>query len=128
MTATVTDTGGVAITVVLVDDHAGFRQSARRLLTAAGYHEVGEAANGADAVAVTRDLDPDLVLLDVLLPDRTGFDVVDDLVTQNDRPIVVLTSSRSATDFATRLETSTAKAFISKSDLTAHALAQAIRC
>jgi DNA-binding NarL/FixJ family response regulator len=116
----------VAATVVLVDDHPSFRRSARRLLTSAGYDVLGEAATGAEAIAVVEALDPDVVLLDVLLPDCTGFDVVDQLVTESDRPLVVLISSRSESEFAGRLGASSAHAFITKSDLSAEALARVI--
>ena len=61
--------------VLIVDDHAGFRQQARALLEAAGYEVVGEAATGAEAVVAAAALDPELVLLDVQLPDFDGFEV-----------------------------------------------------
>ena len=114
----------MAATVVLVDDHPSFRRSARRLLTLAGYEVLGEAASGAEAIAVARALDPDVLLLDVLLPDCTGFDVVDQLVTPAGRPLVVLISSRSESEFAGRLGASSAHAFITESDLSAEALAR----
>jgi DNA-binding NarL/FixJ family response regulator len=116
----------VSVSVVLVDDHPSFRRSARRLLTSAGYNVLGEAATGAEAVAVAKALDPDLVLLDVLLPDCTGFDIVDQLVTASGRPLVVLVSSRSEWEFAGRLAASSAHAFITKSDLSPEALARVI--
>ena len=116
----------MAATVVLVDDHPSFRRSARRLLEAAGYEVLGEGANGADAIALTRALDPDVVLLDVLLPDCTAFDVVDDVVTASGRPWLVLISSRSESEFAGRLAACAADAFITKSDLSEERLAQVI--
>jgi DNA-binding NarL/FixJ family response regulator len=121
------DTGRVAATVVLVDDHPSFRRSARRLLTAAGYEVLAEAASGAEAVAATREHDPDLVLLDVLLPDCTGFDVVEELGPRHGRPIIVLISSRSEAEFAGRLVSSSADAFITKSEFSLQTLAEAIQ-
>jgi CheY-like chemotaxis protein len=87
-------------TVLVVDDHPTFRRFARRLVRAAGFAVIGEAADGASAVAAARELRPDVVLLDVLLPDMTGFEVVERLAADPAGPRVVLTSSRSASDTA----------------------------
>ncbi len=61
--------------VLIVDDHAGFRSIARRLLEAGGYEVVGEAADGSSAMRAAHDLQPDLVLLDIQLPDIDGCQV-----------------------------------------------------
>ena len=114
-------------TVLIVDDHAGFRGFARRLLEAAGFTVVGEAEDGASAVAAVERLRPDLVLLDVVLPDTTGFAVAERLVQHGDGPVVVLTSSREAADFGARLERSPVRGFIHKDDLSGAALAAMAR-
>jgi len=122
--ANVWDDSGVTTSLLIVDDHPGFRRFARKLLEAAGYDVVGDAADGAAALAAAERLDPDVVLLDVLLPDMTGFDVTRVLSAQGrDRPVVVLTSSRTESDFGERVTMSPARGFISKSELTATALA-----
>lgn len=113
----------MANTVLIVDDHAGFRKLARRLLEAYGFTVVGEAADGAAAVAAARSLAPEIVLLDVLLPDTDGFAVAGRIVRECERAIVVLTSSREAHEFGTRLERSSAHAFIYKGELSGEALA-----
>ena len=113
-------------TVVIVDDHAGFRRSARRLLEADGFVVVGEASDGASALAEVRARRPELVLLDVLLPDTDGFAVAEALAREPSRPLVVLTSSRDAADLATRLERSAADGFLPKSELSGRALAALI--
>lgn len=109
--------------MLIVDDHAGFRRFARRLLEAGGYTVVGEAADGASALAAVEQLRPDLVLLDVLLPDIDGFAVAEQLVEESKGPVVILTSSREAADFGSRLEKSRAQGFIHKGDLSRAALA-----
>jgi DNA-binding NarL/FixJ family response regulator len=113
----------VETTALIVDDHQSFRRFAKRLLEAAGYAVVGEAEDGASAISAARTLQPDLVLLDVLLPDMTGFAVAKELADQPERPLVVLTSSRSASDLGSLVRSEDAKGFISKRDLTAAALA-----
>jgi CheY-like chemotaxis protein len=113
----------VAATVLVVDDHPSFRRFARRLLEAAGFAVVDEAADGASALAAVRALRPDVVLLDVLLPDTTGFELAEVLTSHRAPPMVVLTSSRSAADFGSSLARSSARGFIAKRDLTAAAFA-----
>ena len=111
-------------TVLIVDDHAGFRGFARRLLEAGGYTVVGEAEDGASALAAVEELRPELVLLDVMLPDTDGFAIAGRLAGNGDEPVVVLTSSREAADFGQRLERTSARGFIHKDDLSGPALAR----
>jgi len=111
-------------TVLIVDDHAGFRGFARRLLEAGGYTVVGEADDGESALAAVTDLQPELVLLDVLLPGTDGLAVAEQLAASGAGPVVVLTSSREAAEFGARLERSNANGFIRKDDLSTTALAE----
>jgi CheY-like chemotaxis protein len=113
----------MAATVLVVDDHPSFRRFARRLLETAGFAVVEEAGDGASALAAARELRPDVVLLDVLLPDTTGFELAETLSVDPAGPVVVLTSSRSAGDFEVSLARSSARGFIAKRDLTAAAFA-----
>lgn len=113
----------VALTVLVVDDHPSFRRFARRLLEAAGFTVVDEAGDGRSALAAVRTLRPDVVLLDVLLPDTTGTELADLLVSEPSAPLVVLTSSRSAEDLEPSLAHSSARGFIAKRDLTVAAFA-----
>jgi DNA-binding NarL/FixJ family response regulator len=103
--------------VLIVDDHAPFRALARRVLTADGFDVVGEAADGAAAIEAARALRPDIVLLDVQLPDVDGFQVAEDLTGEPPGPAVVLVSSRAGSDYGRRLTTSAARGFIAKADL-----------
>lgn len=106
----------VPATVLIVDDHAGFRASARRLLEADGYTVLGEAEDGATGLAAAAALRPDVVLLDVALPDGSGFDIARDMTAP-----VVLTSTR---DWAADLvAASGARGFVGKADLSGAALA-----
>ena len=88
------------ITCLIVDDHPSFRAMARALLEAEGFEVVGEAETGIAGLRAAGELRPDLVLLDVQLPDFDGFEVAARLTSANgDSPAVVLTSSRDASDF-----------------------------
>jgi DNA-binding NarL/FixJ family response regulator len=109
--------------VLIVDDHEGFRSFARALLQAEGFEVVGEAADGESALEAAVELAPDLVLLDVQLPDGDGFDVADRLAAANrPPPAVVLVSTRDAAFYRRRLATTSARGFIPKGELSGPAL------
>ena len=109
--------------VLIVDDHADFRKSARTMLESAGFAVVGEAAGGEDALASDRVLQPAIVLLDIGLPDIDGFEVADRLAQEDVPPMVVLISSRDARAYTNRLATAPIRGFITKLDLTGPSLA-----
>ncbi len=109
-------------TVVIVDDHAAFRASARTLLELDGLVVLGEAADGASAIDLVRELDPEVVLLDVALPDLSGFDVAERLAGCRSR--IVMTSSRAPSDFGKRLRRSGAVGFVPKDRLSGTALVE----
>ena len=110
-------------TVLVVDDHAGFRAKARLLLEADGYQVIGEAADGQTAVSEASRLRPDVVLLDVQLPDLDGFDVAARITEENPAPAVVLTSSRDWSDSAALIVRSGARGFVPKDQLSGEAVA-----
>jgi DNA-binding NarL/FixJ family response regulator len=87
----------VRTTVLIVDDHPSFRRLARRLFEEAGFTVVGEAEDGQSALDSARALRPDLVLLDVMLPDISGIELAERLPPEVS---VLLVSSRSAEDLA----------------------------
>ena len=90
----VTITYAVPPTIVIVDDHAGFRSCARRVLESEGFRVLGEAADGESGLSSARELKPELMLIDVCLPDIDGFELAAQLQTLEPRPTVILTSSR----------------------------------
>ncbi|MER5472960.1 response regulator transcription factor [Streptomyces sp. NPDC002685] len=113
----------MAPTLLIVDDHVGFRTFARALLEAEGFDVVGEATDGASAVSAAERLDPQIVLLDIMLPDLDGFEVCARLTEGGrERPAVVLTSTRDATVYADRLGRSAARGFIPKDRLSRTAI------
>jgi DNA-binding NarL/FixJ family response regulator len=109
-------------TVVVVDDHAGFRSTLRRLLERDGYRVIGEAADGASALGLLRNVHPSLVVLDIGLPDLDGFGVLRLLRNSGDATPVVLVSSRDARAYAPSLLAADAAGFLVKSGITAAAL------
>ena len=113
----------MATTVLIVDDHPSFRATARGVLEADGLEVVGECENGASGLAAARELEPDLVLLDVQLPDLDGFTVAWRMMENARCPTVVLTSSRDARDFGPLVATSGARGFVPKAELCGAALA-----
>jgi DNA-binding NarL/FixJ family response regulator len=120
----VKDNCRVSTSVLIVDDHPSFRAGARRMLEASGYAVVGEAADGAAAIAAVGELHPDLVLLDVQLPDIDGFEVAARLERAGAAAAIVLTSSRDRADFGDALAESPARGFIAKGELSGATLAE----
>ena len=114
----------MATTILIVDDHQPFRVGARRLLEAEGFEVVGEAENGVAALRITREVHPDVVLLDVHLPDFDGFEVADRMRRLESPPVVILTSSRE--DYRALVPSSSARAFVRKDELSAESLASAL--
>ena len=102
--------------VLIVDDDARFRAVARLLLERAGLHVIGEADRGSTALDAIRRLNPDVVLLDVQLPDIDGFEVARRL---HGTPHVILVSSREESDYGPRLGAAPVRGFLTKTELSA---------
>jgi len=108
--------------VLIVDDHERFRTVARRALEVDGWDVVGEAADGLSGLAETERLVPDVLLLDVMLPDVSGLEIarrVRDAVPQTD---VVLVSTHEEEDLAGLAVEHGARGFLPKADLSGDAL------
>ena len=104
-------------TVVLVDDHAGFRAEARALLELDGLRVVGEAADGAAALDAVARLEPAILVLDVGLPDASGLDLVEAFRRLVPDIVIVLISGRPASEYGGLVSSSTADAYIEKGSL-----------
>jgi DNA-binding NarL/FixJ family response regulator len=113
-------------TVLIVDDHEVFRTSARALLEADGFDVVGESVDGGSALKAVSELRPQVVLLDVQLPDMDGFVVASRLAETVDPPAVVLISTRDAAAYGPRLRATPSRGFIPKSELSGKTLAELI--
>ncbi len=113
--------------MLVVDDHPTFRRFARRMLEEAGFDVVGEAGGCSEAMERARDLRPQAVLLDVLLPDGSGLDVAATLSQSFEGMLVVLTSSRCRFDFGAALDGAPAAGFIEKSALSGDAFAELLQ-
>ena len=107
----------MATSILIVDDHRGFRLSARRILEADGFRVIGEAATGGEGLEQARRLIPDIVLLDISLPDGSGFDFAGEIGRLPSAPAVVLTSSHDIEDFGDSLNAAGARGFVPKGDL-----------
>ncbi len=110
------------LTVLIVDDHAGFRRAARRLLQADGFDVVGEANDGLAAVLEAERLHPDVILLDVQLPHIDGFGVARVLAGASPAATVILISSREASEYGGAVEATPSVGFIAKSRLSGAAV------
>jgi DNA-binding NarL/FixJ family response regulator len=109
--------GCVGPRVLIVDDHEGFRKMARLLLARAGYDVVGEADDGASAISAARAMRPDVILLDIQLPDIDGFEVARALGPYGIDENIILVSRRDAADYGRRIRASGVLGFIAKADV-----------
>ena len=115
------------IRVVLVDDHAVLRQGLRRLLEDEPDIEVvGEAANGLEAIAVTRALAPDLVLMDVVMPRLNGLEATKQIKQSNPATAVLVLSAHDDDRYVLGLLEAGAAGYLLKS-ATAQEVIHAIR-
>ena len=105
-----------ALRVLVVDDHDAYRTAARRVLAAGGFDVVAEAGDGAGALRLAGELHPDVILVDVQLPDADGFQLARELALCVPAPAIVLVSSRPRTDYGRLVERSGARGFIDKAE------------
>lgn len=113
----------MASTVLIVDDHAGFRRAARDMLEAEGFRVVAESATGGEALMAAERVQPAVVLVDVGLPDIDGLEVAARLTAADGARVVILTSSRDLADYPALVAPSGARGFIPKHELSGAAIA-----
>ena len=114
-------------TVLMIDDHDGFRSRARAMLEAEGFDVVGEAADGETGIAAADRLRPDIALVDIGLPGRDGFEVVARLRDARTAGLLVLISGREREDYGGRVDRSDADGFITKAELSGERLGAMLR-
>ncbi|HZR96782.1 MAG TPA: response regulator transcription factor [Gaiellaceae bacterium] len=112
----------MACRVLLVDDNSDFRRAARQLLERHGFAVVAEAATGISAVVQAEEYRPDLMLVDVQLPDIDGFEVATRVAQLEVPAAVILTSSLDSRDLGALVAGSPALGFLPKAELSAAAI------
>jgi len=117
----------VPASVLIVDDNERFRSRARRWLEGDAFVVVAEAADGRSALEAAREHRPEVVLLDIGLPDIGGLTVSARLAGGPDPPTIVLTSTHDAADYGARAADCGARGFLPKAELSAEALAALLR-
>lgn len=82
--------------ILIADDHTLFRDGLRSLLSAEGHEVVAEAKNGREAVKLARELEPDLVLMDLSMPELDGIEATKQILAEMpDQKVLILTASES---------------------------------
>jgi DNA-binding NarL/FixJ family response regulator len=105
----------MTVRVLIVDDQEPFRLAARMVVEATqGFDVAGEAETGEDSVALARELDPDLVLMDVNLPGINGLDATRSILSESDRVVVLLLSTYEEEEYAPRAAECGAASYIPK--------------
>lgn len=111
-------------TVIVAEDEALIRLDLVELLTEEGYEVVGEAGDGEEAVKLARELEPDLVIMDVKMPKMDGITAAEIIAEERIAPIVMLTAF-SQRDLVERARTAGAMAYVVK-PFTEHDLVPAV--
>lgn len=79
--------------ILIVDDAMFMRKSIRKILSEGGYADVEEARDGDEAIAMFGEYNPDLVLLDITMPGRSGLEVLEEILGQDEDAAVVMCSA-----------------------------------
>jgi DNA-binding NarL/FixJ family response regulator len=116
----------MATRVLIVDDQEPFRLAARMVVEATdGFEVVGEAETGEDSVRIAKELNPDLVLMDVNLPGINGLEATRQILSGTARVVILLLSTYEAAEYAPRAAECGAAAYIPKSEFSPDRLEEA---
>src|ERR671915_1570892 len=116
----------MAVRVLIVDDQEPFRLAARAVVEATdGFEVAGESESGEAGVQAARDLDPDLVLMDVNLPGIDGLEATRQILDGSDAVVVLLLSTYEEEEYGPRAAECGAAAYIPKSSFEPDRLAEA---
>jgi pilus assembly protein CpaE len=108
------------LSVIVVDDQAPFRLAARAVLRrTAGFELVGEAGNGVEAITLAEDVHPDLVLMDINMPEMGGIEATRQIMAELPETVVILCSTYGVSDLPPEAATSGARAYVHKEQLDA---------
>jgi two-component system response regulator EvgA len=102
--------------VIVVDDHPFVRASVKALLSQDGFDIIGETGNGQEAIRLVRDLQPDLIVLDIGIPDLDGFEVINRLSVLSRSIKVLVLSTQSPEQFSIRCKHAGAAGYVCKND------------
>jgi len=104
----------VAHRVMLVDDASFMRMMLKNILVGSGYEVIGEAENGAKAVEQYKSLKPDLVIMDIIMPEMGGIDAVREIIKGNPSAKILMCSSMGQQSLVVEAIQAGAKDFIVK--------------
>jgi len=113
--------------ILVIDDNAAFRSALSQVLDTDCFVVIAGAATGASGVQLAREHEPDLVIVDVQLPDIDGFAVAEQLAGLELPMDVILTSGLDSSDLGTLVTDSSARGFIPKAELSAQAIDALLR-
>src|ERR1019366_3490995 len=112
--------GNTELSVIVVDDQAPFRLAARAVLRRTeGFSLVGEAENGLEAISLANDVHPDLVLMDINMPEMGGIEATRRIIAELPDTVVILCSTYGVSDLPPDAKLSGARAYVHKEQLSA---------
>ena len=107
-----------SIRILIVDDHEAIRRGVRSLLSARpDFRSCGEAVDGIDAIEKTRDLRPDVVLMDISMPRMDGLEATRTILSEHPGTKVIIVSQNEPAIARRQAAEVTASGYVSKSDL-----------
>lgn len=111
------------LSVIIVDDQAPFRLAAKAVLRRSkGFELVGEASGGVEAIALANEVHPDVILMDINMPDMGGIEATRKILEDRPKTFVILCSTYDVSDLPPDAMTSGARAYVHKEQLSATTL------